>query len=83
MIIYSLKVILKHAKVMKCSYFVLEASTIGLHASKFKKHFEVSENDSFEYSVSLNPSFPRAYSALIGQMAQSDDMTWNNIHYHI
>jgi len=39
-----------------------------LHVTSFLKE---SENGLFEDSVSLNPSFSQAFSALIGQMAQS------------
>lgn len=65
--------------ILKVPYFVLESPKICLHASKVKTHLHFltihtarqSGNCLFEDSVSQNPSFIRAFSALIGQEAQS------------
>lgn len=59
-------------------WLLMESPKIGLHASKFKQHFHFliictahqSENGLSE------PFFSRAYSALIGQTAQSEFHLW-------
>jgi len=77
----------KTAHCFSCASMHLTASktkfksknTIGLHASKVQKilsfsHHLISQrvwDGLFEDSVSLNTSFPKANSALIGQTAQS------------